>query len=62
MKRSLIAFAAAALLAVAGPAAAAPATGTPYEITVILPSTGSGKVCQTRMFRQIMSPSRPYMM
>jgi branched-chain amino acid transport system substrate-binding protein len=42
MKRILAGLAAAALLALAGPAAAAPASGTPYEITVILPTTGSG--------------------
>jgi branched-chain amino acid transport system substrate-binding protein len=42
MKRNLIALATAALLAVAAPAAAAPSSGTPYEITVILPTTGSG--------------------
>jgi branched-chain amino acid transport system substrate-binding protein len=42
MKRSLSAVFAAALLALAAPAGAAPATGTPYEINVILPTTGSG--------------------
>jgi branched-chain amino acid transport system substrate-binding protein len=42
MKRSLTALLGAALLALAAPAGAAPATGTPYEIAVILPTTGSG--------------------
>jgi branched-chain amino acid transport system substrate-binding protein len=42
MKRFLATALGTALLALAGPAAAAQASGTPYEIGVILPTTGSG--------------------
>jgi len=42
MKRFLATALSTALLALAGPAAAAQASGTPYEIRVILPTTGSG--------------------
>lgn len=42
MKRFLAAALGAVLFAWAAPAGAAPASGTPYEITVILPTTGSG--------------------
>jgi branched-chain amino acid transport system substrate-binding protein len=42
MKRFLAALLSGAIVAFAGPAGAAPVSGTPYEINVILPSTGPG--------------------
>jgi branched-chain amino acid transport system substrate-binding protein len=42
MKRFLAALLSGAIVAFAGPVGAAPASGTPYEINVILPSTGPG--------------------
>ena len=42
MNRFLAPFLAAVLIAWAVPAGAAPASGTPYEINVILPTTGPG--------------------
>ena len=42
MKRTLASLAAAAVFALAAPAGAAPVSGAPYEISVILPTTGSG--------------------
>jgi branched-chain amino acid transport system substrate-binding protein len=41
-RRILTALLAGAIAAFSGPASAAQATGTPYEISVILPSTGPG--------------------